>query len=154
MVELEARGIEYILGARERSNKEVREIVLAAQPMVVISIPRARDKETRLEVKEVVVGDSGPDAKTRRYVVCFNPQEARRDAAAREAILQHLNNALARGDKALVGNAAYRRFLKTPDKEHFEVDPARVAADARFDGIYMLRTNGKLNTLSVALAYR
>jgi hypothetical protein len=155
MAELEARGIEYILGARERSDKEVREIVLADQkPMTPLAIPRARDKETMLEIKEVIVGDWGPDATPRRYVVCFNPQEARRDAAAREAILHNLEGALTHGDKALVGNAGYRRFLKTPRDGHFEVDPARVAEDARFDGVYVLRTNSKLNTLSVALAYR
>ncbi|HEX8827570.1 MAG TPA: transposase [Xanthobacteraceae bacterium] len=155
MAALEARGIEYILGARERSNKEVRDIVLADQkPMVAMTIPRARDQETTLEVKEVVVGDWGPEAKPRRYIVCFNPQEARRDAAARDAILHHLESALAHGDKALVGNAGYRRFLKTPDEGHFAVDPARVTEDARFDGIYVLRTNSKLNALSVALAYR
>jgi hypothetical protein len=155
MAELEARGIDYILGARERSDKEVREIVLADQrPMIPLAIPRARDKETMLEVKEVVVGDWGPSAKPRRYVVCFNPQEARRDAAARDAILHNLEGALAHGDKALVGNAGYRRFLKTPREGHFEIDAARVAEDARFDGIYVLRTNSKLNTLSVALAYR
>jgi hypothetical protein len=155
MAALDTRGIEYILGVRERSDKEVREIVLADQkPMTPLVIPRARDQETTLEVKEVVVGDWGPDAKPRRYVVCFNPQEARRDAAARDAILHHLDHALAHGDKALVGNAGYRRFLKTPREGHFEVDPARVAEDARFDGLYVLRTNSKLNTLSVALAYR
>jgi hypothetical protein len=155
MAELEMRGIDYILGARERSDKEVREIVLAdRKPMTPLAIPRARDKETMLEVKEVIVGDWGPDARPRRYVVCSNPQEARRDAAAREAILNNLDHALARGDKALVGNAGYRRFLRTPREGHFEIDPARVAEDARFDGVYVRRTNSKLNTLSVALAYR
>lgn len=155
MAELEARGIEYILGARERSNKEVREVVLAdTKPMSPLIIPRARDKETVLEVKEVIVGPQPCDAKPRRYVVCFNPQEARRDTAAREAILHNLKGTLAHGDKALIGNAGYRRFLKTPRAGHFEVDPKRVAEDARFDGIYVLRTNSKLNMLSVALAYR
>src|SRR5256885_8228696 len=82
IVELEKRGIEYILGARERSDKEVREIVLAdTKPMVPLVIPRARDKETSLEVKEVTVGNWGPTAKPRRYIVCFNPDEAKRDAA-------------------------------------------------------------------------
>src|SRR5215472_13364675 len=52
MAELEKRGIDYILGARERVDKEVQEIVLAdAKPMVAITIPRARGKQTTLEVK-------------------------------------------------------------------------------------------------------
>ena len=155
MVELEKRGIDYILGARERSDKEVREIVLAdAKPMVAITIPRARGKETSLEVKEVIVGDWGPTAKPRRYVVCFNPDEAKRDQAARAAILEGLQAKLQQGDKALIGNAGYKRFLATPRDGHFAIDPARVAEDARFDGLYVLRTNSKLPTLSVALAYR
>lgn len=155
MVELEKRGIEYILGARERSDREVREIVLAdTRPIVALTIPRARAKETSIEVKEVIVGNWGPSAKPRRYVVCFNPEEAKRDAAARLAILDSLKVKLEQGDKELVANAGYRRFLATPRGGHFEIDPARVAEDARFDGVYVLRTNADLPTLSVALAYR
>jgi hypothetical protein len=155
MAALEKRGIEYILGARERADKEVREIVLAdRKPMVALAIPRARGKETSIEVKEVIVGDRGPGANPRRYVVCFNPEEARRDAAARATILDSLKTKLAQGDKELVGNAGYRRFLATPRGGHFEIDPARVAEDARFDGLYVLRTNARLPMLSVALAYR
>ncbi len=155
MAELGARGIEYILGARERSDKEVREIVLADQkPMVPLVIPRARDKATELEVKEVMVGDWGPGAMPRRYIVCFNPQEAKRDWVAREETLLSLARKLESGDKELVGNAGFRRFLKTPRDGHFEIDPHRVAEDAKLDGLYVLRTNSKLDTLSVALAYR
>lgn len=155
IVELGQRGIEYILGARERSDKEVREIVLAdRKPMVGLAIPRARGQETTLAVKEVMVGDCGPAAKPRRYVVCFNPEQAKRDAATRAAILESLKVKLSQGDKELVGNAGYRRFLKTPRAGHFEIDLARVAQDARFDGLYVLRTNAKLPMLSVALAYR
>jgi hypothetical protein len=155
ITELDKRSIEYILGARERSDKEVRTIVLAdTRPMVPLVIPRARDKETAIEVKEVIVGDRGPTARPRRYIVCFNPEEARHDAAVRTAILDSLAARLRQGDKELVGNAGYRRFLATPRDGHFEIDPARVAEDARFDGLYVLRTNAKLPMLSVALAYR
>jgi hypothetical protein len=155
VAELEVRGIEYILGARERSDKEVRDLVLAdKKPMVPLLIPHARGEDGELEVKEVVLGNWGPQAKPRRYVVCFNPQQAKRDAIVRQQILASLDHTLDRGDKALVGNAGYRRFLKTPRDGHFAVDPARVAEDARYDGLYVLRTNAKLNTLSVALAYR
>jgi Transposase DDE domain len=153
--ELEAHGVEYILGARERNSVEVRKVVLADEkPMVPLVIPRARGAETALEVKEVAVGDWGPGCQPRRYVVCFNPEEARRDAATREAILDSLRTKLRQGDKGLVGNAGYRRFLAAPKDGHFEIDPARVTEDARFDGIYVLRTNSKLPVLSVALAYR
>src|SRR5271165_2869744 len=43
IAELEARGIDYILGARERSTSEVREVVLTdREPTVPLTIPRAR----------------------------------------------------------------------------------------------------------------
>jgi hypothetical protein len=94
----------------------------------------------------VVVGDWGPGSQPRRYVVCFNPEEAKRDAATREAILDSLRTKLQQGDKGLVGNAGYRRFLAPPQDGHFEIDPTRLAEDARFDGLYVLRTKSELPT--------
>jgi hypothetical protein len=152
---LEEHGIDYILGARERSDKEVREVVLADPgPARTLTIPRARGESTTIEVKEVVVGAAAAEVAPRRDVVCFNPEQAGRDAAGRAAILDSLAARLGSGDKALVGNAGYRRFLATRRGGRFEIDPARVAADARFDGLYVLRTNSSLDTLAVARAYR
>jgi len=145
---LEQRGLEYILGVRERSSKEVREIVLNDQkPSVPLVIPRQRRPDTELEAKEVHVGDL-------RYVVCRNLVEAKHDAEVREAVLRSLRASLRHGDKALVGNSAYRRYLKTPDEKHFEIDDKRVAEDARYDGLYVLRTNTSLAPLAVMLRYR
>jgi hypothetical protein len=155
IAELEARGIDYILGARERSSSEIREVVLTDRaPMVPLTIPRARGCERDIEVKEVIAGDWGPGVKSRRYVICFNPAEARRDAAARDTIVASLLSKLKAGDKELVGNAGYRRFLATPREGRFEIDAARIADDAQFDGLHVLRTNSRMNMLSVALAYR
>src|ERR1700726_3595381 len=50
--------------------------------------------------------------------------------------------------------AVSRRYLKTVSAEHFAVDETRVAEDARFDGLYVLRTNTKLTPLQVMLRYR
>jgi hypothetical protein len=155
IAELEARGIDYILGARERSSSEIREVVLTDRaPMVPLTIPRARGCEGDIEVKEVIAGDWGPGVKSRRYVICFNPAEARRDAAARDTIVASLRGKLKGGDQELVGNAGYRRFLATPREGHCEIDAARIADDAQFDGLHVLRTNSRMNMLSVALAYR
>jgi hypothetical protein len=145
---LESRGLEYILGVRERSSKEVREAVLADQtPSVPLVIPRKGRRDTELEAKAVVLGD-------RRYIVCRNLNEAREDAKRREAVLVALRSKLRQGDKTLVGNSAYRRYLKTPDEKHFTIDEARVADDARYDGLYVLRTNTRLDPLSAMLRYR
>jgi hypothetical protein len=144
---LEKRGLEYILGVRERSSKEARTLVLGDDaPFVPLVIPRPGRQDTELEAKAVTLGQ-------RRYVVCRNRQEAEKDALERAAIVANLRQALRRGDKALVGNAGYRRFLKAPEVG-FAIDEARVTEDARFDGIFVLRTNTKLDPLQAMLRYR
>ena len=75
------------------------------------------------------------------------------EARGIDYILESLRTKLKAGDKGLVGNDGYRRFLATPRKGHFEIDNARIAEDARFDGLHVLRTNSTLPTLSVVLAY-
>jgi hypothetical protein len=56
------------------------------------------------------------------------------------AILEALRDELKGGDKALAGNTGFRRYLKTGRGDHFAIDPARVAADTRFEGFHVLRT--------------
>ncbi len=145
---LEQRGLEYILGVRERGSKEVREVVLAdPAPSVPLVIPRNGRPDTELQAKQVMVGD-------RRYIVCRNLVEAARAARTREAVVAALRAKLRQGDKALVGNSAYRRYLKTPDQQHFAIDEARIAEEARYDGLYVLRTNTRLQPLKAMLRYR
>jgi hypothetical protein len=72
----------------------------------------------------------------------------------RAEIIASLRAKLKGGDKSLVGNDGYRRYLATPTQGHFEIDEARIAEDAHFDGLHVLRTNSRMNTLSVAMAYR
>jgi hypothetical protein len=145
---LEQRGLEYVLGMRERGSKEVRQLVLAdPAPSVPLVIPREGRPDTELQAKEVRVG-------ARRYIVCRNLVEAAEAARTRAAVVATLRARLKQGDKALVGNSAYRRYLKTPDQQHFSIDEDRVAEDARYDGLYVLRTNTRLPPLTVMLRYR
>ena len=144
---LEAQGIDYILGVRERTLREIRDTVLEDDSVAVpLIIPRQRG-ETDLAVKNVEVAG-------RRYVVCRNQEEARKDAETRTALIAGLQRKLAQGDKALVANAGYRRFLSAPAGKGFAIDPDKVAADAQFDGVFVLRTNMKLSALAVVLRYR
>ena len=135
LAELEARNIDYIIGVRERGTKEIRGVIADPAPYVPLSIPKAAGRGTSdLLVKEV--NRSGRDANSkpcrRRYIVCRNEAEAKKDAADREAILAGLEEALRRGDKSLVGNRGDRRFLKSKSGGRFEIrSPARRARRAR-----------------------
>src|SRR5208282_94299 len=90
----------------------------------------------------------------RRYIVCRNREEMKKDAAARAAILAALERQLKKGDKSLVGNKGYRRFLATPDDDHFVIDRAKAEEGAKFDGIFVLRTNADLAPLDAMLCYK
>ena len=147
VAELEARKLLYLLGTRERTDKVVRDVVLAdTAPCVPLTIAR-RDHEIDYEAKAVTVGG-------RRYILCRNHQEAETDAAARDAILANLKHQLARGDKALVGNTGFRRFLKTEGHGHFAIDPTKAEKDAKFDGVFVLRTNTDLDPLAAMQRYK
>ena len=145
---IERRDWAYILGARMRSWTEVRDQVLSrAGRYHQVTPPRQTKKDpSPLEVKEVWVGDH-------RYVVCFNEEQARKDAADRAAIVEGLAKTLKKGGKALVGNKGFRRFLAVPGPG-FQIDPAKVRAEARCDGKWVLRTNTDWTTAEVALRYK
>jgi Transposase DDE domain len=147
LAELEARRLLYILGVRERTDKLVRELVLDDPAPFVPLVMSKRGKQVDYEAKAVTLAG-------RRYIVCRNHQEAQKDAADRVSILAALERQLAKGDKALIGNTGYRRYLKTISDEHFAIDAAKVEEETKFDGIFVLRTNTDLNPLETMLCYK
>jgi transposase len=148
-LERQERSWQYILGARMRSQNEVKDEVLArAGRYRVVHPPRTISADPApLKVKEVWV-------EGRRYVVCLNEDEARKDAADREAIVASLREKLRTGEKSLVGNKGYRRYLSTTGPDHFQIDEAKIREEARYDGKWVLRTNTELETAEVALQYK
>ena len=147
IAELEARGLLYILGVRERTDKLVRDLVLDDPAPFIPLVLTKRKKDIEYEAKAVALAG-------RRYIVCRNREEMKKDAAARAAILAALERQLKKGDKSLVGNKGYRRFLATPGDDHFVIDRAKAEEDAKFDGVFVLRTNADLSPLDAMLCYK
>lgn len=153
MEELEGRKLEYILGARMRKMKEVREKVLSHGGRYREVHPVSRDPKAPapLKVKEVVI--RGDDDQDHRYVVCHNELQAQKDAVDRNAIVESLKQKLKGGDKELIGNKGYRRYVRTQG-HRFLIDEDKVRSEARYDGKWVLRTNTTLPTEEVALKYK
>ena len=89
----------------------------------------------------------------RRYVVCVNEDQAKKDRFDREAVVASLRDALGKGDKSLVGNKGYRKYLRAGAKQ-FAVDEDKIEEEARYDGKWVLTTNIDLPTSEVALKYK
>jgi transposase len=143
------RAWQYILGARLRSQNEVKDEVLSRAGRYRVVHPKSPQREdpSPLKVKEVWVEE-------RRYVVCLNEDEARKDAADRAAIVAGLREQLRSGAKSLIGNRGYRRYVCNPEEANFEIDEAKIASEARYDGKWVLRTNTELPAGDVALQYK
>jgi transposase len=148
-LEKQERGWQYILGARMRSQNEVKDEVLARAGRYRLVHPQRTTSgdPAPLKVKEVRV-------EGRRYIVCLNDDEARKDAADRQAIVASLREKLRIGEKSLVGNKGYRRYLSSTGPDHFQIDEAKIEEEARYDGKWVLRTNLDLDTAEVALQYK
>jgi hypothetical protein len=142
------RDTRYILGARLRAVKEIREQVLGdPAPFQEVYGPKRHSKDPApLKVKEVRVED-------RRYMVCYNEDQARKDRADREAIVGALRDQLKRGDKSLIGNKGYRKYVKAVGRR-FEIDEAKIEQEARFDGMWVLQTDAAVTPVEGALKYK
>jgi hypothetical protein len=140
---------DYILGARMRSVKEVSERVLADRGRYQEITPERKTAKdpSPLKVKEVLIDD-------RRYVVCLNEEQRRKDAADRKAIVERLREQLKQGDKELVGNKGYRKYLLAGLGERFAIDEAKVKEEVRYDGKWVLQTNLADEPKLIALAYK
>jgi Transposase DDE domain len=148
LAEVEKREWQYILGVRMRSSNEAKAVVARAGRYAEVH-PKSddRDDPSPLKVKEVWVED------TRRYVVCVNVDQATKDAHDRAAVVASLRDALGKGDKSLVGNKGYRKYLRAGGKQ-FAVDEDKIQEEARYDGKWVLTTNTDLPAREVALKYK
>ncbi len=67
------------------------------------------------------------------FVVCRNPIEVKKDAAAREAIITKLEQTLKHWPKSVIGNVGFKRFVRV-QKGAVSIDRDAITRDARLDG--------------------
>ena len=146
--QMEAKGLWYILGVRMRKVNDVkREILTRAgkykEVTPEIDLPKA---PSPLKVKQVWHNE-------KRYIVCLNSKQARKDEMTRDAIIQGLEDKLKGGAKTLVGNKGYRKYLKVT-KGTLQIDQEKIKQEKRFDGKWVLTTNMDMPADQVALKYK
>lgn len=152
--ELERMGFLYILGLRMRSSNRADEALARSGRFHQVTPPRRKAKDpSPLEVKEVRLEDL-PNI---RHIVCRNAEQAAKDRHDRDAIITALEEALKKGDKSLIGNNGFRRFVAKADKRSFAIDYAKAKKEARLDGKWLLVTNAdetSMTTADVAMRYK
>lgn len=161
---LRSAGGHYIAGLKLRSGMAETEQALSRQG-------RYRTVADNLRVKEVRLTD---DPQGERCIVCHNPAEAERDRARRrrhiERIEQELERLTAqrerakskaereahlRGECALRDHRTLSRYLRQTKTGRLAIDRAKIAAQERLDGKYLLTTSDpSLSAEDVALGYK
>jgi hypothetical protein len=143
----------YIIGERLRSGSVEVKAALARQG-------RYATVRGNLQVKEVRI-DTGD-----RFVLCYNPDQAERDALVRERLVAQLTEAIDGSDKLTTTDRAklegvlstkpgLKRFLRRTPKGLLRVDKAKIAAEANLDGKYLLRcSDPHLSAEDIALGYK
>jgi transposase len=150
-------GTGYILGVPLRRSKEAA---------AVLSRPgRFQAVAENLEIKEVAYpaeADVPVASKRRRYLVCRNPEEARRQKHRREEALKEIQAELDRlrsehPKKAceLLTSRRFSRYLKTGRKGRPVLDREAIAREEKLDGKWLLVTNDRsLSAEDIALGYK
>jgi hypothetical protein len=151
---LAAGGGKYILCMPVKAGNEVADAVLTRPGRYRVVAPN-------LAVKEVVVGDG---ERRRRYVVCYNAEEAQRQQAHRaqvvaelDAELPTLRSAGAHSKRvcALRTSERYGKYLTQDRHGRLKLDPAKVRQAERLDGTFVVHSNDDtLTPDDLALGYK
>lgn len=155
--ELMAGGDGYILGEKLRSN--------SPEARGALSRPgKYRQVRENLHVKEVNIAKA--TGASDRFVVCFNPEQADRDAHTREEMLTKLNKLISGTDKLTSTKRAelkgristmpgLNRYLRTTGSGLLRIDKKAIEREVNLDGKYLLRSsNPHLSAEDIALGYK
>jgi hypothetical protein len=143
----------YILGERLRSGSAEATAALSRQG-------RYQVVADNLRVKEVRFSDAD------RFVVCYNPEQADRDAAVRQRLLAQLAETIAGTDQLSATKRAelrgvistkpgLHRFLRVTPGGLLRIDQRAIKAEHGLDGKYLLRSSDPhLSAEDIALGYK
>jgi len=144
----------YIIGEKLRSGSAEAKAALSRQG-------RYKTVRDNLQVKEVRLGDDSD-----RFIICFNPDQAERDAALRARLAAQLEEIIAGTDAlspaergriegSLAARPGLKRFLRVTPGGLLRTDKAKIAAEENLDGKYLLRcSDPHMTTEDIALGYK
>jgi len=153
---LQKAGGHYILGEKLRDSRAAHKEALSFQG-------RRRKVRENLEVKEIVVGDG---ERRRRFVLVYNPEQAKKDQATREKTLKRIaETILALGDPevashkkavcALLSHRSMGRYIRQTKTGKLRINQAKVQEEESLDGKYLLSSSDDtLSPEDIALAYK
>jgi transposase len=139
----------YLLASRMASVSEIRDTVLSKRGRYTVI-------SDNLHAKEVIIGDG---ERRRRYILCSNPSEARRQKKHREEVVAFLEmeldkhksrKATARWAIELLASKRYKRYLTITKSDNIRIDRNKIKESEKYDGKWVIETNDDTITLEDA----
>ena len=126
---LETEKIKYIVGCRIRNQN--RSIISSLQ-----KLDSYQDLSFGEKVKEIQLGNN-------RIISSYSSKRAFKDAKDRNENIERLRKKLSKSKKvdSLISNHGYKKYLKLEGDSNIELDEAKIALAAKFDGIHAVVTN-------------
>ena len=150
-------GDGYILGEKLRSQTPAVKAALARPGRYAQVADNMGVKEVRIQAQ------TGTND---RFIVCYNPEQAVRDAVIREQLIAQLTELIAGTDKLTATRRAelrgkistmpgLNRYLRVTPSGLLRLDKTKITAEANLDGKYLLRTSDPtMSAADVALGYK
>lgn len=139
----------YLLATRMASIAEVKHEVLGKRGRYTLI-------KDNLHAKEVIIGDG---ERRRRYILCYNPQEAKRQRKHRAEIVRFLEEELASHPEQkataqwaidLLASLRFKRYLTVSKSGSIRIDRGAIREAAKYDGKWVIETNDDTITLEDA----
>jgi len=130
----------YLLACRMSSVSEIKQAVLSKRGRFTVF-------KDNLHAKEVVVGDG---ERRTRYILCYNPKEAERQARHRDQVVELLEQELdrhpdrsasARWAMELLTSRRFKKYLSVTKANRLRIDRSKIRQAARYDGKWVIETN-------------
>jgi len=147
--ELGKQNVRYILGSRMRSVKVVKEKVLTLKDLLILKDEKKNESyqvKNNLFVTEKTINN-------KRYIICYNPEEAKKDKLVREEIIAKMKAELSSSPKKYIKHRLHKRFLKITEAKT-EIDQKKVSEEEKYDGLFVIETDTNLAAAEVALRYK
>lgn len=144
----------YMLACRMANVAEIKRDVLSKKGRYTVF-------KDNLHAKEVIVGDG---VRRKRYILCFNPKEAKRQRKHREEVVTLLereleshpaSNASAQWAIELLASRRYKRYLRVTKSGHIRINRGAIRQAAKYDGKWVIETNDDTISLEdAAMGYK
>jgi len=161
---LNAAQKEILLTTKYKDFQKIHDNLLVKQVIVDIEVEdNKEEKKIEPESKQSEQNNEKSSKKkekktktiSRRYVVCYNPQQAKIDAINREHFKEIIQKkVLEKTDKSWIVKNGYKKYVKLKEDIIEGIDLDKLEKEKIYDGKWVLLTNTKLEYTEIAKYYK